>query len=200
MKSHVLHTVWRNISGEAAGEIWHWSGFKGFTRGQSELKSRIALWINHSNNTCPLLSLEKRFPLERGTGNFKDHPSVAFGCFDYFPLGNKKNQSNYNAGGEGVCVCVCPSNSLLVRPVVLSLTLICSRHSWAPLDLHGAHENAGSGYCFGLFPGSRVDSQKTLTCFRLTTETLATRIKELQLGQSVEIATIMKCDENKSRK
>ena len=31
MKSHVLHTVWCNISGEAAGEIWNWSalGLKG---------------------------------------------------------------------------------------------------------------------------------------------------------------------------
>ena len=25
MKSQVLHTVWCNISGEAAGEIWNWS-------------------------------------------------------------------------------------------------------------------------------------------------------------------------------
>ena len=25
MKREVLHTVWCNISGEAAGEIWHWS-------------------------------------------------------------------------------------------------------------------------------------------------------------------------------
>ena len=31
MKSQVLLTVWCNISGEAAGEIWHWSlsGVKG---------------------------------------------------------------------------------------------------------------------------------------------------------------------------
>ena len=31
MKNQVLHTVWCNISGEAAGEIWHWSllGVKG---------------------------------------------------------------------------------------------------------------------------------------------------------------------------
>ena len=31
MKSQVLYTVWCNISGEAAGEIWHWSllGVKG---------------------------------------------------------------------------------------------------------------------------------------------------------------------------
>ena len=31
MKRHVLHTVWCNISGEAAGEIWKWSllGVKG---------------------------------------------------------------------------------------------------------------------------------------------------------------------------
>ena len=27
MKSQVLHTVWCYISGEAAGEIWHWSLF-----------------------------------------------------------------------------------------------------------------------------------------------------------------------------
>ena len=25
MKSQVLHTVWCDISGEAAGEIWYWS-------------------------------------------------------------------------------------------------------------------------------------------------------------------------------
>ena len=25
MKSQVLHALWCNISGEAAGEIWHWS-------------------------------------------------------------------------------------------------------------------------------------------------------------------------------
>ena len=25
MKTHVLHTVWCNITGEAAGEIWTWS-------------------------------------------------------------------------------------------------------------------------------------------------------------------------------
>ena len=31
MKSQVLHTVWCYISGEAAGEFWHWSlsGVKG---------------------------------------------------------------------------------------------------------------------------------------------------------------------------
>ena len=31
MKNQVLHTVWYNISGEAAGEIWTWSllGVKG---------------------------------------------------------------------------------------------------------------------------------------------------------------------------
>ena len=31
IKSQVLHTAWCNISGEAAGEIWHWSllGVKG---------------------------------------------------------------------------------------------------------------------------------------------------------------------------
>ena len=34
MKSQVLHTVWCNISCEAAGEIWNWSllGVKGLTR------------------------------------------------------------------------------------------------------------------------------------------------------------------------
>ena len=28
MKSQVLHTVWCNIFGEAAGEIWNWSLFE----------------------------------------------------------------------------------------------------------------------------------------------------------------------------
>ena len=34
MKSQVLHTVWCHISGEAAGEFWHWSlsGVKGLTQ------------------------------------------------------------------------------------------------------------------------------------------------------------------------
>ena len=38
MKSQVLHTVWCNISGEAAGEIWNWSylGVKGLTRSTTE--------------------------------------------------------------------------------------------------------------------------------------------------------------------
>ena len=33
MESHVLHTVWCNIAGGAAGEFWHWSlsGVKGLT-------------------------------------------------------------------------------------------------------------------------------------------------------------------------
>ena len=33
MESKVLHTVWCDISGEAAGEIWHWAllGVKGLT-------------------------------------------------------------------------------------------------------------------------------------------------------------------------
>ena len=33
MKSQVLHTVWCNVSGEIAGEIWHWSllGAKGLS-------------------------------------------------------------------------------------------------------------------------------------------------------------------------
>ena len=27
MRSQVPHTVWRYISGQAAGEIWHWSHY-----------------------------------------------------------------------------------------------------------------------------------------------------------------------------
>ena len=37
MKNHVLHTVWYNISGEAAGEIWRWSHFG--VNGKTELFS-----------------------------------------------------------------------------------------------------------------------------------------------------------------
>ena len=48
MKSQVLHTVWCNISGEATGEIWHWSllGVKGvmiFDRGSRRLLTRLLL-------------------------------------------------------------------------------------------------------------------------------------------------------------
>ena len=37
MKSPVLHTVWCNISGDAAEEIWNWSlsGVKGLTRSRN---------------------------------------------------------------------------------------------------------------------------------------------------------------------
>ena len=40
MKTQVLHTVWCNISGEAAGEIWNWSlsGVKGLKGGGSCLQ------------------------------------------------------------------------------------------------------------------------------------------------------------------
>ena len=43
MKSHVLHTVWCNISGEAAGEIWYWSllGVKGLSHCPSLLSARL---------------------------------------------------------------------------------------------------------------------------------------------------------------
>ena len=46
MKGQVLHTVWDNISGEAAGEIWNWSllGAKGLT-------SNIASSNNPLKNT-----------------------------------------------------------------------------------------------------------------------------------------------------
>ena len=39
MKSHVLHTVWCNIPGEAAGEIWSWSllGVKGLKLNNRDL-------------------------------------------------------------------------------------------------------------------------------------------------------------------
>ena len=50
MKSQILHTVWCNSSGEAAGEIWNWSllGVKGLTIGK-----HICLIDLH---TCPPLS------------------------------------------------------------------------------------------------------------------------------------------------
>ena len=37
MESQVLHTVWCNIAGEAAGEIWNWSflGVKGLNIGSN---------------------------------------------------------------------------------------------------------------------------------------------------------------------
>ena len=49
MKSQVLHTVWCNIYGEAAGENWHWSlfGVKGI--------SAVGYCV-YSINRCPRIS------------------------------------------------------------------------------------------------------------------------------------------------
>ena len=45
MKSQVLHTVWCNITGEAAGEILHWSllGVKGLNRNRYNMDNQIDL-------------------------------------------------------------------------------------------------------------------------------------------------------------
>ena len=47
MKSQVLLTVWCNISGEAAGEIWHWSlsGVKGLNRAWSTSSYLLWCWF-----------------------------------------------------------------------------------------------------------------------------------------------------------
>ena len=60
MKSQVLHAVWCNISGEAAGEIWHWSllGVKGFLKHlcwQVEFKETSSFWKNTRELPCALL-------------------------------------------------------------------------------------------------------------------------------------------------
>ena len=43
MKSQVLHTVWCNISGESAGEIWNWSlsGVKGLKYGRNQCRCQL---------------------------------------------------------------------------------------------------------------------------------------------------------------
>ena len=49
MKSQVLHTVWHSISGEAAGEIWHWSlsGVKGLIQSENYNKhSALPFLVN----------------------------------------------------------------------------------------------------------------------------------------------------------
>ena len=59
MKSQVLHTVWCDISGEAAGGIWHWSlvGVKGLIFSSTLVgDSRIprpnpVTWNRHRGNT-----------------------------------------------------------------------------------------------------------------------------------------------------
>ena len=51
MKSQVLHTVWCNTSGEAAGEIWNWSllGVKGF-KSSIFPNTQIHLLFSHVRN------------------------------------------------------------------------------------------------------------------------------------------------------
>ena len=60
MKSQVLHTVWCNISGEAAGEIWNWSllGMKGravwlfsFFFCWSCVSSRVMFWFRFKSHS-----------------------------------------------------------------------------------------------------------------------------------------------------
>ena len=41
MKSQVLHTVWCNISGEPAGEIWHWYAKCGFSNSPRYLPRKM---------------------------------------------------------------------------------------------------------------------------------------------------------------
>ena len=52
MKSQILLTVWCNISGEAAGEIWHWSlsGVKG-------LKHTLLFFRRTGPTQCPISPL-----------------------------------------------------------------------------------------------------------------------------------------------
>ena len=60
MKSHVLHTVWCNISGEAAGEIWNWSllGVKGSNCAaawltQRQKTDRCSYWLLRYGDIYP---------------------------------------------------------------------------------------------------------------------------------------------------
>ena len=65
MKGQVLHTVWCNISGEAAGEIWYWSllgvkGLKGWENALFELGSeRVETNIIFSQNSRSLAVITK---------------------------------------------------------------------------------------------------------------------------------------------
>ena len=72
MKSQVLHTVWRSVSGEAAGEIWHWSllgvkGLRDFISNDDQVLAS-AIWLQAMNSAlqsivlCPPLSPSPRPP------------------------------------------------------------------------------------------------------------------------------------------
>ena len=66
MKSKVLHTVWCNIPGEAAGEIWNWSllGLKGLKPGGDWSRGCASWWVhimrNKTNSICFLIDWVNR--------------------------------------------------------------------------------------------------------------------------------------------
>ena len=68
MKSQVLHTVWCNISGEAAGEIWHWSllGVKGLILMSRKPESESAQQPPTGKSKLSLVFLLSRSPGKGG--------------------------------------------------------------------------------------------------------------------------------------
>ena len=81
MKSYVLHTVWCHISGEAAGEIWHWSlsGVKGLIQSSNStprLPARVSVMADRSLEQGRLLILSSWSCPQRMAG--KSLPRFSF--------------------------------------------------------------------------------------------------------------------------
>ena len=83
MKSQVLHTVWCDISGEAAGEIWHWSllGVKGLSLCYTvKLFSRncITIQVSPKIASCNAVGFVKLFQEVSRNSFTKEHPTRAW--------------------------------------------------------------------------------------------------------------------------
>ena len=108
MKSQVLHTVWCNISGEAAGDIWHRSflGVKGLTRFMSVYGTRFFPWpscpfvcASPCGNACKRTWLRRK-PLKPPAPCLTDLLACVVRNANWRHLPNQRQQSGHCLGGS----------------------------------------------------------------------------------------------------
>ena len=97
MTSHVLHTVWCRISGEAAGEVWKWSllGVKGLT---SLTRIRKVMgWLfdrdYYHHFACLSSTMGKRYSIQRRPDNFLSFTTETLSLFSRDDWGGHRFQN-----------------------------------------------------------------------------------------------------------
>ena len=135
MKSQVLLTVWCNISGEAAGEIWHWSfsGMKGLTWTLSKVV--ILRQLSQACNSTRALTISMR-PLPDSPildkHSDKIVRTVPLGATSVRILRKTHHQHQH-------LYCVWFGRRLDVSPCVIALTLIWVQ--WLQVSWHRTTDN-----------------------------------------------------------